>query len=403
VKIVLVTTIYPPDIGGPATYAWDVSRRLRARGHEVTVVSSSVTPADPGVLHPPAWLRRVRFVRGATNSLFLLRLLLRAGRKSDVFYVQHPGHVGLLTVLAARILRKPVVMRYPGDVAWERTFARGGTTKTLHEFLRAPEGGWRMSLMMRIQRAVAAGVDQVVTPSEYIRGALIEAYGVQPDRIRAIYHSLEIDDFAQSVPRNDGSGPLILNVGRLVRHKRITDLVAALNRVAAVFPGVRVDVVGEGPQQAALQEQAEKEQVADRIRFLGQVSRARALELMAGADLLVLPSLWESLSHVAIEAIAVGVPVVATEIPGLNEVLEHEVTALLVPPCDPGALAQAIVRMAGDGELRERLVRNGRAAARRRFTWEANLPALESVLGAAIAGRAAGSPGKQEMKEERPA
>ena len=389
-KIVLVTTIYPPDIGGPATYAWDVSRRLRARGHDVEIVASSLNVTDAEVAHPPPWFRHVRFLRGAINVAFLFWLLIKIGRRNDLFYVQSPGHVGLLVVFAARLLRKPVVMRYPGDVAWERTFARGETKKTLHEFLRSPEGGWRTSLLMRIQRAVMARVDRVIAPSEYIRGALIEAYGVRSTHIHTIYHSLDLTDYTNAASiqtnRKNDDGPMILNIGRLARHKRIVDVIGAMKRVREVYPHARLLIAGEGPQKAALQAEAERLGLADRIRFLGQVTRPRALEIMAEADLLVLPSLWEGLSHVAIEAIAIGVPVVATAIPGLFEILEHEKTALLVPPCDPAALADAIIAMTADAELRERVVRNGRAFARERFNWQTNLPALENVLQIAIHG-----------------
>jgi glycosyltransferase involved in cell wall biosynthesis len=393
VKILLVTTIYPPDIGGPATYAWDVSRRMRARGHQVEIVSASVNAEDPDVFHPPKWFRGVRFLRGACNIAFLFWLLLRIGRRNDVFYVQSPGHVGLLVVWAARMLRKPVVLRFPGDVAWERTYARGATTKELHDFLRAPEGGWRTSMLLRIQRAVTARVDRVVTPSESVRHTLIDAYGVDATRIHAIYHSLDVEEYvaaaAATAIREDGGGPLVLSVGRLVPHKRIGDLIAAMPSVAAVFPAARLLIVGAGTERAALEAAAENLGIANRVRFLASVPRRRVLELMAEADLLVLPSLTETLSHVAIEAIAIGAPVVATAIPGLSEVLEHERTALLVPPCDPAALAAAIIRMAEDAELRERLVRNGRAAAREKFSWPANLAALEDVLLTAITARSA--------------
>ena len=381
-KILLVTTIYPPDIGGPATYAWDVSRRLRARGHHVEIVSASVNATDSGVHHPPPWFRRVRFVRGLFRIAFLFWLLLRVGRRHDVLYVQSPSHIGLLVVLAARILGKPVVLRFPGDVAWERTFARGGTKKTLHEFLRAPEGGWRTSLLLRIQRIVAMRADRVVTPSTYIRNALIEAYGVRPTHIRAIHHSL--DTISVTANRDGNNGPLILSVGRLVRHKRITDLIAAMPRVATAFHAARLLVVGEGAERARLEAEAEQLGIANRVTFLDSVPRDRVLQMMGEADLLVLPSLAETLSHVAIEAIVIGLPVVATAIPGLTEVLEHEKTALLVPPCDPAALADAIIRMLQDAPLRQRCVDHGRAVAREKFNWETNLAALENVLGAAF-------------------
>lgn len=377
-NVTLVTTIYPPAIGGPAVYAWDVSRRLRERGHRVDVVTPTPQDGgDPYVHGTSAFVPPVKFLRGFVRSLLVLLAVMKAGRNADVLFVQSPGHVGYIVTMAGWLLRKPVVVRFPGDVAWEHAFAAGRTTKTLHEFLRAPEGGRGTRLVLRLQKLVLTRARQVIAPSEYIRHALIEAYGVDPARIHAIYHSVDVPERRNGQPA--GTGPTLVYVGRLVPHKCIPDLLDAVARLAAHFPDIRLQLVGDGPDAAALKDYAAERGLGDRVTFMGNVKRDAAVAAMRQADVLILPSLWESLSHVAIEAIATGVPVVATRIPGLDEVLTDEV-AVLVPPRAPDALAGAIARVLTDRDLARRLVAAGRARALGTFSWQQNLPRLEDVL-----------------------
>lgn len=386
-NVTLVTTIYPPDIGGPAIYAWDVSRRLRERGHRVAVVTPSPQDgSDPNVHSTGKRVPQIKYVRGTIRATRLLLMLLEVGRRSDVLYVQSPGHLGLIVVVAAWLLRKPFVVRFPGDVAWERAYARGETKKTLHDFLRAPDAGFFTRLNMRLQKLVLRRARQVVTPSDYIREALIEVYGVEPARIHTVYHSLDAGNGPdRPEERQREPGTTLIYVGRLAPQKRIPDLLEAVSLLSGRFPNLQLQLVGDGSEEATLRAQVLRSGLASRVSFLGSVSRPTVLSLMRKADLLVLPSLWESLSHVAIEAIATGIPVVATRIPGLDEVL-HDDVAVLVPPCAPKELAEGIARVLTDPDLARRMVVNGTRRAHETFSWQQNLPRLEGVLERAVRG-----------------
>ena len=150
---------------------------------------------------------------------------------------------------------------------------------------------------------------------------------------------------------------LLVSVGRLVVQKNHAAAVRALARV----PGACLVVLGEGPLRSDLLRLAEETGVASRIVLAGARPDARAV--MAAADVVVLPSRWEGLPLVGLEALAAGAPLVAGDVVGIRELFEDGVHCLLADPDDPEALATAIRRVLEDGELRERIVENGASLA----------------------------------------
>jgi len=155
---------------------------------------------------------------------------------------------------------------------------------------------------------------------------------------------------------------VILTPARLHEQKGHADLLVA----ATMVPGATFVLAGDGPLRAELERQAVELKVADRCVFLG--SRADVSDLLAAADLFVLPSLFEGLPVSVLEAMAAERPVVATAIGGTDEAVAHEVTGLLVPPRDPTALAGAIRRLQADPALARRLAAAGHERVRREFS-----------------------------------
>lgn len=151
--------------------------------------------------------------------------------------------------------------------------------------------------------------------------------------------------------------PLIVAVGRLARQKNHALAIKAL----AAVPDATLAIVGDGPLRARLDRLAEEAGVRERVVFSGVRSDARAV--IGAADVLVLPSHWEGLPLVGLEALAAGTPLVATAVRGVRELVTDGESALLVPPDDAAALAHALQRVLGDRELADRLRENGRKIA----------------------------------------
>jgi glycosyltransferase involved in cell wall biosynthesis len=171
-------------------------------------------------------------------------------------------------------------------------------------------------------------------------------------------------------------------VGRLTRQKALPLAFAAVERV----PGARLVVVGDGPDRAELERLA-----GERVELRGALPRDEALRVVAGATAAVLPSAWENLPHSAVEALSVGVPVVATAVGGVPEVVLDGENGLLVPPGDQEALAAAIRRVLEEPGLRERLAAAAKPSVEA-ISSEAVYTRLEAMLADAAGGMGSTEP-----------
>jgi glycosyltransferase involved in cell wall biosynthesis len=177
-----------------------------------------------------------------------------------------------------------------------------------------------------------------------------------------------------------GAAPLVLAVARLDPQKGLDTLL----RAAAAFPAAYVAVAGDGPEREPLEREAERLGISARVRFLG--SRNDVPALLAASDAFVLPSLFEGTPLALLEAMAAGRPIVASAIPGVDELVADGETALLVPPGDADALANALRRVAGDAELRQRLGAAARARADEMFSVEASTARVEALYRTLLEG-----------------
>lgn len=164
--------------------------------------------------------------------------------------------------------------------------------------------------------------------------------------------------------------------GRLVHEKGHADFLQALSQLRAEGRALSVTFAGHGPLRDALSQAIRDAGLSDAVTITGVMPHERLLDAMEAADLVVVPSRFEGFGLTALEAMALGRPVVATTAGGLPEVIEHGVSGWLVPPQDPAALAQAIGRLMDDAPLRQRLGDAGRVRAQERFS----LPALTAQL-----------------------
>jgi glycosyltransferase involved in cell wall biosynthesis len=161
-----------------------------------------------------------------------------------------------------------------------------------------------------------------------------------------------IPDFDRAAKKNElGSAgrPLVVAVSRLHRQKGLKHLLRAVPLIREEVPAVKIVVAGGGPLESKLTSQVRRLRIEESISLLGERKDVR--EVLAAADVFVLPSLWEGLPYVLIEAAALGKPIVAADIDGVREVIRSGETGILVPPRDPGRLAAALILLLKDQDL----------------------------------------------------
>jgi glycosyltransferase involved in cell wall biosynthesis len=224
-----------------------------------------------------------------------------------------------------------------------------------------------------LQRAIRHAAQRIVVPSQSVADAATQWAAVEPEKILVIPNAVEIADFAGK-PR-EASGRRIGFIGRLDPIKRIEDLVTALSLLPADYT---LDIFGEGGQRSQIQSEISRLGMESRAVLRGEI--AGSAQALAKIDVLVLPSDAEGFGLVLIEAMAAGVPVIGTNVPGIRDVIEDGVSGLLVPPRNPRALATAIEKILNDPHLKEELVTGGSDRVRKRFDWSVQINSYRNLL-----------------------
>jgi glycosyltransferase involved in cell wall biosynthesis len=368
VRVVVVSGIWPPDPGGPASHAPALADFLHGHGHTVVVVTTAYGPpsAREYAVH---WISR----RSVLRHLRCALAVRRRAKDADVVYATSMVR---RAALGARLARRPLVVKLVSDEVFERATRSGRFEGTLTEFQQV--GDLRTRLLRATRNAALRSARHVFSPSAYLRTIALH-WGVDPARVTVLPNP------APEVPRLparaelrsqlDLDGHVLVFAGRLGPQKAVGVLLSALADVR----DVTLVIAGDGPDRATLERRARGLGLEDRVRFLGGVPRGEVLRLFGAADASVLPSAWENFPHTVVEALAVGCPVIATAVGGVPEVVHDGANGLLVPPGDPEALRGAIARFFADDELRRRLAEAAPAAVAG-HTEEAVFARIESEL-----------------------
>jgi glycosyltransferase involved in cell wall biosynthesis len=347
VRVVLVSGIWPPDVGGPASHAPALADALRAAGHEVEVVTTADAAPEPRP-YPVHWVSRSR--SAPLRHLAVVREVAHAARRADRVYATTMIR---RATLGASLARRPLVVKLVADEAYERAVRTNRFAGTLEDFQRHG-GGLRVRLLRATRTAALRRARVVLVPSAYLREVAV-GWGLPPDRLTVIPNPAPVlpvlPDRAEVRAGLGIDGVALAAAGRLTRQKALGDALAAVAQV----DGVTLLLAGDGPERSALERRARELGLDGRVRFLGAQTRDEVIGLFHAADAAILTSAWENMPHTVLEALAVGTPVIATSVGGVPEVVHDGENGLLVAPGDVAALADAIRRVATDDALRAAL------------------------------------------------
>lgn len=249
-----------------------------------------------------------------------------------------------------------------------------------------PETRLRMAAM----RFMLPSASHVVAGSESVARYVHRAFGIPQARMSTVYCGIRTERFRQVRPRPVGERRTLLSIGRLVPRKGHDVLLRAAALLLFKAAGLRLVLVGDGPCRSALAGLARDLGIEGRVEFRGAVWPDTAV--WEEADVFVFPSLVEPQGLVVLEAFACGVPVVASDVGGIGEMIEPEVSGLLVPAGDPAALASAVERVLTEPGLAEHLVAGGLRRVRQ-FDIGRTAETYAEILRRLDAGSRAGRPG----------
>lgn len=375
-RIAQVTSYFEPHVGGVETHVRELSRELVRRGHEVTVLTADTEGAGSRgalggfeVVRVPSrsvWLK--------TPSMPAVAEAIASGGFDLVHSHTPPPLASWRASRTCRRLRIPHILTFHCD------------PEIVH-----PLGGPIVGLFrLTFGRGTLRRSDELISTTASYASTSREIWNYTPT---VIPNAVDSEFFSprEAAPRVlDGlpgtPGFRILCVGRLVEHKGIEQLIDAM---AFLRPPAELIIVGDGALRAALEGRARSSPSASRIHFAGRVPLADLPEYYRACDVFALPSVsrLEAFGIVALEAMACGLPVVASDIPGVREVVSDGVEGYLADPLDPRSFAGRLDALLSEPLTRARLARNGRARVLREFTWTTVVEQIVEVYERVIAGR----------------
>ena len=357
------------DPGYLHTQRW--AHFLAERGHEVHIIGGrardqrlpleiQVRPLDDMKFRGP-WIVR--------TTLALARVL--RDLRPDIL------HMHYLAPLPAPVLlmfRPFVVSVWGADILGERG-------------LIAERRRLKLLKTLVLRRAHA-----ILATSNFLAAGTRRYAGLRPDRVSVYAWGADLDQF-QPVPRAASmprcQAPIVIGFVKHLEAKYGAEyLLRAIPAIRARHPGIRVVLLGGGSLRAPLEHLVGSLSIGDVVRFAGEVPHDQVPHHMAGMDIFVMPSVHESETFgvAAVEAQAMGIPVVATRIGGIPEAVLENRSALLVPPRDPDALSRAVVRLIEDPALRRSMSEEGRRFVERRYDWRRNAGRVEALYERLLSG-----------------
>jgi glycosyltransferase involved in cell wall biosynthesis len=362
---VLIVMPWDNPRGGVVSVVDNLARHLQARGHGVlffhggaVLLRDNVTTLGhagvrlsltmPGGGGVRGVLRTLTFPLLFTSGLLQLIWLLYS-RRIEVINAHYPSDNYLYFAICRRLLPLRLVTSLHGGDAFYRERAKAAFSRAF--------------------KFVIATSDAVILPSHAYRQKFLEAFPDAGDRTTCIHNGIDTTLFR---PLNGGREPIvrhryILCVAELQEYKAIDVLLHAARPLLADDPSLTLVLAGDGPLRAELETLATSLGIRGQTMFLGTQGAPEIVRLLHGCHTLVLPSRMEPFGIALIEAMACKVPIVASRIGGIPEIVEHEVSGILVDPENPVALTAALRRVLDDDGLRKELARNGYSRVQERF------------------------------------
>ncbi len=352
-RVGLVGPLAPPA-GGMANQTQQLAELLRAGQASVTMVQTN----SP---YSPKWAGEIPGIRAIFRLGPFLLALWRAADKVDVFHLMANSgwawHLFATPVIwVARLKRVPVVVNY-----------RGGEAAN---FLA------RSHILVRLSMRQAV---KLIVPSAFLEEVF--AHFGMPATI--VPNIVDLTRFHARETRCSDSAHVVVARNLEPLYDNATAL-RAFKIVQSQWPGALLTIAGSGPEERRLRELAAELGLRETIRFAGRLDRDAMAALYRSADIVLNPSLADNMPNSVLEALASGVPVVSTNVGGVPYILQDKVTALLVPPADPVAMAAACLQILKSDDLWQRLSAAGLTEVQR-YTWLRVAPSLANVYHQAVA------------------
>ncbi len=374
-KIIIVTGIFPPEIGGPATLAPEFARRLAQRDFDVTVITYSNTDLDHLDSNANYKIVRIKRRNKISNYLRFFLALLKESRNANAMYSFDWFSAGFPVALTSKILRVPFVVRVGGGYIWEKYLAEGKKPLSLFDFYK--QGIYKTyPVMFRIIQFVFSCARVVVFNSEKQRQIYEKYYAIPHHKTACIENprsSLQLD-ITRDVSRIQNE---IVFAGRFIVMKNIETLIKAFSGVSHIYT---LTLIGEGPCETDLRRLVKELKLEDRVQFLPPMSQFDLYRRVIQSKFLVLPSWTDVSPNQVFEAISLHVPVLLTK----EHFLPLDTSQCrTIDPYSVDSLRETLIELSRE-DMYQDFVQAWEHVSLAEYTWESfynkNLDYLNSIM-----------------------
>lgn len=315
-KILIVVGIFPPDIGGPATFVPLIANKLVDKGYSVTVVCLSDKLNHEDSLYKFKIHRIKRRQNLIIRWLKTISAITKYGINSKLIFV---NGLPMESYISNILTRKKTIRKVVGDWAWERGRNLNLTSDAFDEFQHNSH-----SLHLEIAKFsrgwTARKVDLVITPSKHLKH-VVNNWGVKRENIKVIYNGTNINSL--DIKKGTNSAKIqLLTVGRLAPFKNIDRIILSLNELKSEKFDFNLTIVGDGPERNNLESIVRENNLTNKVRFTGQLVEKDLNKIYKNSDIYIQASGYEGLPHTLLEAISYNLSIISTPIGGTNEILE---------------------------------------------------------------------------------
>lgn len=356
----MITSEFPPISGGVGYYVYNLSKKLLQRGHQVTVMTRGSANKTRKDVVDGIDVFRVSFFplypfHVWVHGVFVNRLFKSLEPKLTLVHLHTP-------------LPPPIKTSLPIITTVHTPMKIDARYHEVFNFISLAERVQSMVVYPPIESKLFAISKRITAVSRSVAGELKE-YGLNPDEIAVVGNGVDEETFVP-LRNQKRTERYVLYTGVLRARKGLFDLIKCAEYVCKVCPDIKFILSGRGPFLNKLEENIRKTGLQKRIVFLGYVKRDKLIQVYQNATVHIVPSHYEGLPTVLLEAMSCGLPVVATDIGGNNEVISSGLNGFLVPSKSPESMAKIILKLLDDANLRERLGRAARRTIENYYTWD---------------------------------
>ena len=314
-KILITVGIFPPDIGGPASFVPKIAELYSNSGHDVTVVCLTDRKQTDNL--------NFKVVRILRNQNLLIRWIktvsqiIRQGYNADLLFV---NGLPMESYIANIFTRKKLIRKIVGDWAWERGMNKKIINESFDEF-QNKKHNLHLEIAKFSRGWTATKADLIITPSNHLKN-VVKGWGVKENRIKVIYNGTKLKNKPDPIDDQPNDYFKFITVGRLAPWKNIDIIIEALSDYKKANQNFIFYIVGSGPEETKLKKLVNDLDLENFVTFTGQLQKDDLNYYLQKSDIYIQASSYEGLPHVILEAMSHNLSIISTPIGGTNEVIQ---------------------------------------------------------------------------------